>query len=181
MPAGLRGLVIAGILATAMGSLSTALNALATSFARDFILPRLEEPGAVPDERRRVRVLRWSTVLFAVLIILVGVATAWYMAHNPGARIIPLVLGILGFTFGSLLGLFLVGLFTRTRGNDFGNVLADLRGHHRRALGKWRPRETLRHARGAAGLRARVSVAHHARHTGDFSRRALFSDTARAA
>ena len=35
MPAGMRGLVIAGILATAMGSLSTALNALATSFARD--------------------------------------------------------------------------------------------------------------------------------------------------
>src|SRR5207244_5461899 len=32
MPVGLRGLLIAGIFATAMGSLSTALNALATSF-----------------------------------------------------------------------------------------------------------------------------------------------------
>src|SRR2546425_12647298 len=42
MPAGLRGLVTAGILATAMGSLSTALNALATSYTRDFALPRLE-------------------------------------------------------------------------------------------------------------------------------------------
>ena len=127
MPAGLRGLVTAGILATAMGSLSTALNALATSFARDFFFPRLERAGPI-DERRRVRVLRGSTVFFAVLIILVGVATAWYMAHNPGARIIPLVLGILGFTFGSLLGVFLVGLLTRSRGNDFGNVLAMLSG-----------------------------------------------------
>jgi SSS family solute:Na+ symporter len=127
MPAGLRGLVTAGILATAMGSLSTALNALATSFARDFVLPKIERDGAV-DEPRRVRVLRWSTVLFAALIIVVGVATAYYMAHNPSARIIPLVLGILGFTFGSLLGIFLVGLFTKKRGSDIGNALAIVLG-----------------------------------------------------
>ena len=36
MPVGLRGLLIAGIFATAMGSLSTAINALATSFTRDW-------------------------------------------------------------------------------------------------------------------------------------------------
>ena len=36
MPVGLRGLLLAGIFATAMGSLSTALNALATSFTRDW-------------------------------------------------------------------------------------------------------------------------------------------------
>ena len=39
-----------------------------------------------------------------------------------------LVLGILGFTFGSLLGLFLVGLFTKGRGNDGGNVLGVIAG-----------------------------------------------------
>ena len=122
MPAGLRGLVTAGILATAMGSLSTALNALATSFSRDFVFPHIERDGAV-TETRRVRVLRASTLFFAVLIIVVGVVTAWYMAHNPAARIIPLVLGILGFTFGSVLGIFLVGLFTKRRGNDLGNAL----------------------------------------------------------
>jgi Na+/proline symporter len=124
MTPGLRGLVIAGILATAMGSLSTALNALATSYTRDFALPRLERRGLKIDEARRVRMLRHSTVLFAFLIVVVGVATAWYMAHDPEARIIPLVLGILGFTFGSILGVFLVGLFTRTRGNDTGNAIA---------------------------------------------------------
>ena len=37
MPVGLRGLLIAGIFATAMGSLSTAINALATSFTRDWL------------------------------------------------------------------------------------------------------------------------------------------------
>lgn len=127
MPAGMRGLVIAGIMATAMGSLSTALNALGTSFARDFVLPWKEARGPV-TEAQRVWTLRWSTVLFAFFIILVGVGTAWYMAHNPKAAIIPLVLGILGFTFGSLLGVFLVAVLTRTRGSDFGNVLAMLCG-----------------------------------------------------
>jgi SSS family transporter len=125
MPPGMRGLVTAGILATAMGSLSTALNALATSLSRDFILPRL--PADAPDSRR-VAVLRGSTVLFAVLIIVVGVWTAWFMAHNPKVEILPLVLGILGFTFGSLLGVFLLAVFTRTRGSDAGNVTAMLGG-----------------------------------------------------
>ena len=127
MPAGMRGLVIAGIMATAMGSLSTALNALGTSFARDFVLPWKEKRGAVTEEER-VWVLRWSTVLFAGFIILVGLATAYYMAHNPTAGIIPLVLGILGFTFGSLLGIFLVAVLTRTRGSDLGNVVAMIAG-----------------------------------------------------
>jgi solute:Na+ symporter, SSS family len=124
MPAGMRGLVTAGILATAMGSLSTALNALATSYSRDFALPRLEREGLLVDEWQRVRVLKQSTVLFACLIVVVGVGTAYYMARKPDAEIIPLVLGILGFTFGSLLGIFLLAIFTRTRGNDAGNVTA---------------------------------------------------------
>lgn len=121
MPAGMRGLVTAGILATAMGSLSTALNALATSLSRDFILPRL---GAGVSDERQIRVLRWSTVFFAALIIIVGVVTAWFMAHNPKVEILPLVLGILGFTFGSLLGVFLVAVLTKTRGSDLGNIIA---------------------------------------------------------
>lgn len=121
MPPGMRGLVIAGILATAMGSLSTALNALATSFSRDFILPRL--PADTP-ESARVNVLRRSTVLFAGLIIAVGIWTAWFMAHNPQFEILPLVLGILGFTFGSLLGVFLVAVLAPSRGSDTGNIIA---------------------------------------------------------
>lgn len=121
MPAGMRGLVTAGILATAMGSLSTALNALATSFSRDFVLPRMKADAA---ESEKMAVLRWSTVGFAVLIIGIGVWTAYYMAHNPKVEILPLVLGILGFTFGSLLAVFLLAVLTKTRGNDVGNVIA---------------------------------------------------------
>ena len=125
MPAGIRGLVLAGVLATAMGSLSTALNALATSYVRDFHFRWFGEPET---EKGKVRVLVFGTVLFAVLLIAVALGTAWVTAHNPALRILPIILGIFGYTYGSLLGVFMVGLFTRSRGNDAGNAVAMLAG-----------------------------------------------------
>ena len=125
MPGGVRGLVLAGVLATAMGSLSTALNALATSYVRDFHFRWFGEPDT---DAGRVRVLRFGTVLFATLLIAVALGTAWVTAHNPKLRILPIILGIFGYTYGSLLGVFSVGLFTKTRGNDFGNGIAMLAG-----------------------------------------------------
>lgn len=121
IPSGARGLLVAGILATAMGSLSTALNALATSFVKDWYLPFLR-PDA--DDARAVRAVRWSTAGFAALLILIGVATAWAVIIIPGSRIIPIVLGIFGYTYGSLLGIFLVGMLTRSRGSERGNLFA---------------------------------------------------------
>jgi solute:Na+ symporter, SSS family len=125
MPPGLRGLVIVGVLATAMGSLSTALNALATTFCRDW----LGHTGAGGDQHGAgVRSMKRATWVFAGLLALVGMATAWAVIHIPGSRIIPIVLGIFGYTYGSLLGIFLVGLMTRSRGSDAGNVAAMVAG-----------------------------------------------------
>lgn len=124
MPAGLRGVLIAGIFATAMGSLSTALNALATSFTEDWYRPYLRK-NASPLEV--VRAARVSTVVFSILLIVIGSLTA-YAKIVLHARIIPIVLGIFGYTYGSLLGVFLVGLLTRRRGNEVGNLIAMLCG-----------------------------------------------------
>ena len=125
MPGGLRGLVLAGVLATTMGSLSTALNALATSYTRDFHFRWFGEPAT---EAGRVRGLRVGTIIFAVLFVAVALGTAWVSAINPKLRIIPIILGIFGYTYGSLLGVFLLGLFTHERGNDKGNVIAMITG-----------------------------------------------------
>ena len=65
-----------------------------------------------------------DVILGALLLISVALGTAWVKAHNPTLRIIPIILGIFGYTYGSLLGVFMVGLFTKTRGNDFGNAVA---------------------------------------------------------
>ncbi len=56
--------------------------------------------------------------------ILIGILLLAFYQHHPKTQIIPLVLGILGFTFGSLLGIFLVAIFFPRRGTDRGNVIA---------------------------------------------------------
>ena len=125
MPVGLRGLLIAGIFATAMGSLSTALNALATSFTRDWYETYLNPEATSSDSLRAVRV---ATIGFAVLMIVVASATSYIVIVLPNVRIIPIVLGIYGYTYGSVLGIFLAGMLTKTRGNDRGNYLAMITG-----------------------------------------------------
>src|SRR5213082_498950 len=125
MPVGLRGLLLAGIFATAMGSLSTALNALATSFTRDWYEPYLN-PTA--NDLQSLRAVRWATIWFSILMIIVASATAYLVIVYPNVRIIPIVLSIFGYTYGSLLGVFFAGMLTRTRGNDRGNVFAMIAG-----------------------------------------------------
>src|SRR5882724_7356681 len=125
MPVGLRGLLLAGIFATAMGSLSTALNALATSFTRDWYEPYIN-PAA--GDKESLRAVRWATVWFSILMIIVASTTAYLVIVYPNVRIIPIVLSIFGYTYGSLLGVFFAGMLTRTRGNDLGNVLAMIAG-----------------------------------------------------
>ncbi|MEY2560590.1 MAG: hypothetical protein QOG51_1005 [Verrucomicrobiota bacterium] len=125
MPVGLRGLLLAGIFATAMGSLSTALNALATSFTRDWYEPYIN-PAAT--DAQSLRAVRWATVWFSVLMIVVASTTAYLVIVHPNVRIIPIVLSIFGYTYGSLLGVFFAGMLTRTRGNDRGNILAMISG-----------------------------------------------------
>jgi SSS family transporter len=121
MPVGLRGLIMAGVFATAMGSLSAALNALATSFVKDFYAPYFKKNA---EEKHYVLMARIFTFVFAVLMVIVASLAAYSVIHNPNLTIIPIALGILGYTYGSLLGMFLIGMLTRTRGHDAGNLIA---------------------------------------------------------
>ena len=125
MPVGIRGLLLAGIFATAMGSLSTAINALATSFTRDWYEHYIN-PRSTPEQS--LRAVRWATVWFSVLMVVVASTTAYIVIVYPNVRIIPIVLGIYGYTYGSVLGIFLAGMLTKTRGNNRGNILAMIIG-----------------------------------------------------
>jgi SSS family solute:Na+ symporter len=125
MPVGIRGLLIAGIFATAMGSLSTALNALATSYTRDWYQIYVNRNASQAESLRAVRM---ATMAFSALMIVVASTTSYIVVIHPNVRIIPIVLGIFGYTYGPLLGVFLCGMFTRRRGTNFGNVLAMIVG-----------------------------------------------------
>ncbi|MDQ3441868.1 MAG: sodium:proline symporter [Planctomycetota bacterium] len=121
MPAGIRGLVLAGVFATAMGSLSAALNALATSATNDWYIPYFARHKS---DRHHVAAARFFTTVFAALMIVIAAAFAYAKVTNPDVRIIPVVLGIASFILGPMLGVFLLGMFTRSRGSDAGNLIA---------------------------------------------------------
>ena len=105
MPAGLRGLLLAGIVAAAMSTLSSSLNALAGSTLMDL----LERFGTTP--RTPAQALSLSRVLTLVWAgVFVGFAMLFTGLDNP---VVELGLGIAGFTYGGLLGAFLLGLLSR--------------------------------------------------------------------
>jgi SSS family solute:Na+ symporter len=121
MPVGIRGLVLAGVFATAMGSLSAALNALATSATNDWYIPYFAKHRS---EAHHVAAARMFTTVFAFLMIVIASGFAYAKVKDPDVRIIPVVLGIAGFILGPMLGVFLIGMFTKQRGSDMGNMLA---------------------------------------------------------
>jgi SSS family solute:Na+ symporter len=121
LPVGVRGIVLAGVFATAMGSLSAALNALATSATNDWYIPYFARHRS---ESHHVSAARVFTAVFALLMIVIASAFAYATVKDPNVRIIPVVLGIAGFILGPMLGVFLLGMFTRSRGSDRGNMIA---------------------------------------------------------
>ena len=112
MPHGISGLLIAAILAAAMSNLSAALNSLSSTTIVDFYLRR----RADASERRRVAVSRFATVVWGV--VLFGLA----LMSRHGGRVVEIGLTIISVAYGSLLGVFLLGILTR-RATEFGALI----------------------------------------------------------
>ncbi|MEZ0230892.1 MAG: hypothetical protein ACAI25_19900, partial [Planctomycetota bacterium] len=115
LPRGLAGLVIAGVLSVVMGSLSAAMNALASTVVLDVWKPWR---GDKDDEKSDLRVARIFTLVIAVLLAGVALVSA-----RGSQGIIDLAFSTLGLTFGALLGVFLRGFLTKG-GGDTANVVA---------------------------------------------------------
>ena len=111
LPNGLRGLVLAGLLAAALSSLTSALNALASTVVGDFYRPFLARRRKLP-EQHWVRASRVITACWGVALI--GVALAFIGSQD---NIFAIALKTLNYFYGGLLGAFLLGLLTR-RGSD---------------------------------------------------------------
>ncbi len=106
LPVGLAGLTIAAILAAAMSNLSAALNALASTTVMDFLRPLRPQVA----EARWLALARHATVLWAAILFGVGMfARQWGGVLQAG-------LSIASILYGSLLGVFLLGLLTRRVG-----------------------------------------------------------------
>ncbi len=111
---GLRGLLIAALLAAAMSSLDSALNALSSTFHID-IYKRYINPGTT--EKHAVTISRYTVVIFAAVLALVA------MQCGKTESVLWLGFKIFGYTYGAMIGVFLIAVLTDRRGNDIANVV----------------------------------------------------------
>ena len=120
LPTGLIGLMVAAMLATAMSTSSAALNSLASSSIHDFYKAFIR-PDA--DEKHYLRMSRLVTLGWGAVII--GFALgAQYFERS----VLELALSVASVPYGSLLGIFLLGVLSKTASarNTFIGALAGL-------------------------------------------------------
>ena len=106
LPTGLVGLMIAAMLATAMSTSSAALNSLASSSIHDFYRAFIR-PDA--DDKHYLRMSRLVTLGWGGVII--GVALG---AQHFERSVLELALSVASVPYGSLLGIFLLGVLSKT-------------------------------------------------------------------
>src|SRR5205823_975683 len=102
LPHGLVGLVTAGVLAAAMGTLSSSLSSSASASVADFYRPL--RPGL--EEAGYFRVSRLLTLAWGIGRILVALVCIKYLSNRS---VVDQVLAVAGLTTGVILGLFLLG------------------------------------------------------------------------
>lgn len=102
LPAGLSGLLLAGILAAAMSTLSSSLNSLASSSMMDLVERWIKNPIS---KARGLFLSRGLTLFWGALFVVF--ASLFENTDNP---VVELGLAIASFTYGGLLGGFLLGI-----------------------------------------------------------------------
>jgi len=108
LPVGVSGLVMAAILAASMSNLSAALNALASTTVLDWWRPLAVGRGdSTGGETKWLRYSRYATLVWGA--ILFGVA----MLARQWGSVLQAGLSIASIVYGSLLGVFLLGLLTK--------------------------------------------------------------------
>ncbi len=109
LPAGLRGLVFAGLFAAAMSSLDSAICAIGATLVSDIA------PKRVPRSATR-----WLSALVGLLLVVV----AWWMqsaaegALSRGLSLVEFALSAMTVIYGGLLGVFALGWVHPRRGSD---------------------------------------------------------------
>jgi SSS family solute:Na+ symporter len=113
LPHGISGLMIAAILAAAMSNLSSSLNSLASTTVVDFYLPFFKR-DATPAHQ--VRISRWMTVLWGVMLVVLAILSRGIQS------VLEAGLTVASITYGSMLGVFLLGVCTK-RANERGSIV----------------------------------------------------------
>jgi SSS family transporter len=104
LPVGVSGIIIAGLFAAALSTLAGSISALSSSTMLDLYKPFT----GIDDEAKELRISRYFTIMWAVLLI----GSAFFFMSSS-QTVVELALSIASFTYGGLLGTFLLGLLNK--------------------------------------------------------------------
>ncbi|MGF1544266.1 MAG: sodium:solute symporter [Parvularculaceae bacterium] len=126
MPAGARGLATAGVVAAAISTMTSGLNAMSSVLVSDFYRPWREaraEPTASDDY---VVAGRIGMAVFAVLLSAMAVLCFFWQRYTEMA-LLEFALSVMAFAYAGLIGVFFTALFTK-RGSAASVVAALVAG-----------------------------------------------------
>ncbi len=105
MPPGLTGLIVAAILAATMSTHAGTINALAAATTHDIYLPLTKRGADEPSTLRfgKLAALAWG----------VGLTAGALLYKEQGTPVVVVALSVSSFTYGGLLGSFLLGIFSK--------------------------------------------------------------------
>jgi Na+/proline symporter len=101
LPPGVTGIIIAGLFAAAMSTLAGSISSLSSSTMIDIYAPIW---GKEIDENRKLKISRLLTIFWALLLAL---SALFFMGSSQA--VVEIALSIASFTYGGLLGTFLLG------------------------------------------------------------------------
>lgn len=101
LPPGVSGIIIAGLFAAAMSTLAGSVSSLSSSTSFD-LLAKFQLNF---NEKKKLTISKYLTVLWTFM--LTGSA---FLFMNSSSAVVELALSIASFTYGGLLGTFLLGL-----------------------------------------------------------------------
>lgn len=111
LPAGVTGLIIAGIFAAAMSTLSSIINSVATLLSVDFY----GKLARNPTEKGSVRFAEWMTLVVG----LIGMGLALVLSRYDIHSLFDVSIELAGLLGGGFAGAYTLGMFTR-RANSAG-------------------------------------------------------------
>ena len=104
IPSGFKGIIIAGLFAAALSTLAGSITSLSSSTIMDLYLPFKK----VVNEKRSLFISKTLTIFWSGMLII----SAYIFMESPKA-VVELALSIASFTYGGLLGTFLLGLLNK--------------------------------------------------------------------
>ena len=105
LPAGISGIIVAGLFAAAMSTLAGSMTSLASSTMNDLYIPFR---GKNLDERKKLIRSRMFTIFWAGMLVVSAI-----LFMESSRAVVEIALSIASFTYGGLLGTFMLGILNK--------------------------------------------------------------------